>query len=232
MSEQMFRAGIVDPFNADEPLQKIYDEGIQAAQGGQMDNLEKRMRYFVLAQAAIMACLRFPHLDFAECGCFRGHSTYMLGKILQSNGFRGRLNVFDSFEGLSDFTKNDLSAFINTPNAIENTRKHFRSDVNHVAAVVKPFDFVDLFPGWIPARFSEVANRAFGFISIDVDLYQPIRDSLEFFYPRMCAGGIIYLDDYGFNDFPGARLAVDEFFAAHAPTLFLRMPFGSALAIK
>ena len=84
--------------------------------------------------------------------------------------------------------------------------------------MVKEFEFVDLFPGWIPTRFSEVADRTFGFLSIDVDLYQPIRDALEFFYPRLCGGAIIYLDDYGFNDFPGARLAVDEFFAVHTPT--------------
>jgi hypothetical protein len=222
----------IDPFNADEPLQKLYEEAIQAAQGGRADNLLKRMRFFVLAQAAVMACRRFPELDFAECGCFHGHSTFMLGKLLREYGFKGRLKVFDSFEGLSEFNERDLSPTINTTDQIEKTRQHYRADFETVSALLQPFDFIDLFPGWIPARFAEVADRTFGFVSIDVDLYQPIRDSLEFFYPRLCDGGLIYLDDYGFNAFPGARHAVDEYFAAHPPTTFLRMPFGSAFAVK
>src|SRR5688500_18091536 len=63
----------IDPFNADEPLQNLYDEAIKAAQDGRADNLLKRMRFFVLAQAAVQACQRFPRLDFVECGCFNGH---------------------------------------------------------------------------------------------------------------------------------------------------------------
>jgi hypothetical protein len=232
MSQSTLNTSKIDPFNAEEPLQKLYDEAIQAAQGGQADNLLKRMRFFVLAQAAVMACRRFPNLDFVECGCFHGHSSYMLGKLLQANGFAGRLNVFDSFEGLSEFGERDLSAFINTTEAIQKTRKHYRADFESVAALLKPFEFIDLFPGWIPARFPEIADRTFGFVSIDVDLYQPIRDSLEFCFPRLCEGGVVYLDDYGFNTFPGARQAVDEYFAAHPPTTFLRMPFGSAFAVK
>lgn len=222
----------IDPFNADEPLLKLYEEAIQKAQGGQADNLLKRMRFFILAQAAVMACRRFPDLDFVECGCFHGHSTYMLGTLLTELGFKGRLKVFDSFEGLSEFDDKDKSQFINTSEAIQKTRKHYRADFESVSALLAPFDFVDLFKGWIPERFPEIAERRFGFISIDVDLYQPIRDSLEFLYPRLCEGGLVYLDDYGFNSFPGARRAVDEYFAAHPPTTFLRMPFGSAFAVK
>lgn len=222
----------IDPFNADEPLQKLYEEAIQAAQGGQADNLLKRMRFFVLAQAAVMACRRFPELDFVECGCFHGHSTYMLGKLLTHYGFKGRLKVFDSFEGLSEFNERDISPTINTSDKIEKTRKHYAADFQTVSTLLAPFDFIDLFPGWIPNRFPEIADRTFGFISVDVDLYQPIKDSLEFLYPRLCPGGLVYLDDYGFNAFPGARQAVDEYFAENPPTTFLRMPFGSAFAVK
>ena len=222
----------IDPFDADEPLQHLYEEAIQLAQGGLDDNLLKRMRFFILAQAVVMACRRFPGLDVVECGCFHGHSTYMLGTLLLANGFRARLSVFDSFDGLSAFTERDVSATINTAEAIDRTRAHYRGSYEHVASLVAPFGFIDLYPGWIPDRFPEVADRTFSFVSIDVDLYQPILDSLAFLYPRVCDGGLIYLDDYGYNAFPGARLAVDEFFATNPPATFVRMPCGSALAIK
>ena len=35
-----------------------------------------------------------------------------------------------------------------------------------------------LMKGWIPTRFQEVADRHFAFVHIDVDLYEPTRDSL------------------------------------------------------
>jgi hypothetical protein len=36
---------------------------------------------------------------------------------------------------------------------------------------------------------------------------------LEFFYPKVAAGGIIAFDEYqSFEKYPGARKAIDEFF--------------------
>jgi hypothetical protein len=70
--------------------------------------------------------------------------------------------------------------------------------------------------GWIPDCFSEVVDRSFCFVHIDVDLYEPTLASLEFFGSRMVPGGIIVCDDYGFETCPGARRAGDEFAAARA----------------
>ena len=39
--------------------------------------------------------------------------------------------------------------------------------------------------GWIPDRFVEVKNKKFSFINIDVDIYEPTKKSLEFFFPRL-----------------------------------------------
>ena len=38
-----------------------------------------------------------------------------------------------------------------------------------------------LFKGWIPDRFDEIALKKFCLVHIDVDLYQPTLDSLNFF---------------------------------------------------
>ena len=45
-----------------------------------------------------------------------------------------------------------------------------------------------------------------------MDLYKPITDTLEFFYPKLVKGGIIICDDYNSTQFPGAKRAWDEFF--------------------
>lgn len=44
-----------------------------------------------------------------------------------------------------------------------------------------------------------------------VDLYEPTKDSIEFFYDKLNVGGIFLCDDYGFTSCPGATKAIDEF---------------------
>jgi hypothetical protein len=98
--------------------------------------------------------------------------------------------------------------------------------------VLSEFPFVSVMPGWIPARFDEVGDRAFAFVHVDVDLYQPTRDSLEFFFPRLAAGGALVVDDYNWARFPGARTAVDEFVRKQRPALFLPFQVGGCLLMK
>jgi hypothetical protein len=92
-------------------------------------------------------------------------------------------------------------------------------------------DAVECYPGWIPDRFPEVDDRCFSFVHIDVDLYQPTLDSLEFFYPRLSTGGIIVLDDYGFGTCPGATAAVDSFMRDKAEPI-VNLSAGGAFLMK
>jgi hypothetical protein len=222
-----------DPFDPAEPYQILYQEAVLTSHRAESDSLSKRMRFFMLFQAARDACRRTPDLDVAECGCLHGHSTYIIARLLQENGFRGEMHVFDSFEGLSAFTGPDEGGLYQTDEQRAAVRQYFKADREKVMARLAPFEFVRFYPGWIPDRFREVADRRIGFLSLDVDLYQPTRDSLRFFFPRLADGGMVYLDDYGFyRTWPGARKAVDEYLAGVPHRHLLRMPFGSALIIK
>jgi hypothetical protein len=93
------------------------------------------------------------------------------------------------------------------------------------------FDFVVYHRGWIPKRFESVAEQAFSFVHLDVDLYQPTLDSLLFFYDRLQPGGILLCDDYGFANCPGARRALDEFFADKVEKI-VSLPTGQAFIQK
>ncbi len=42
---------------------------------------------------------------------------------------------------------------------------------------------------------------------------EPYKECLQFFYPRMVAGGILLLDEYNDPPWPGCNKAVDEFLA-------------------
>ncbi len=66
---------------------------------------------------------------------------------------------------------------------------------------------------------------------VDVDLYRPTRDTVEFFYPRLSPGGVILFDDYGSAMCPGAARAVDEFVAG-CPEPLIESPTQQAFLIK
>ena len=51
--------------------------------------------------------------------------------------------------------------------------------------VLKKFKFVRTYKGWIPSRFFILKNNKFSFIHIDVDLYEPTYQILEFFFPKL-----------------------------------------------
>ena len=158
--------------------------------------------------------------DAAECGVYRGASSYLVCRAIAGSQ---RINhLFDSFEGLSQPGEFDGAYW--SPGALAATEEDVR-------AGLAEFDNFRLYPGWIPDRFEEVADRRFCFVHIDVDLYQPTRDSLEFFFPRLNKGGIVLMDDVGFKSCPGATRAAEEYFDNRdEPVIYL--PTGQAFAIR
>ena len=165
--------------------------------------------------------------DVAECGVRHGKSAL---HMMEATERRRTFCLFDSFEGLSDPVpgKDTLeTAFADGgPH-----RRFYNDDIDGLHARFAPFDNVRILQGWIPERFDEVADRTFCLVHIDVDLYEPTRDSLAFFYPRLAQHGIIVCDDYGSGAYPGARLALDEYFAER-PETPIELPQGQAFIVK
>jgi len=228
----VFNPDVLWAFDSANPIRASYDRSLAAAQGGRFDNDSKRLRFYVLHQLVERAVERFPNADLAECGCWWGHSAHLTASILERRRARGRLAVFDSFEGLSPFSEADSSAFHDSPERQAAARQHFAADFTTVHALLSPFSFVSLYRGWIPSRFPDVEDWSFSHVFIDVDLYQPTRDALAFFYSRLLPGGTVFVDDYGYQDFPGARRAVDEALPSLSPAFFLEFPSGGAVLVK
>lgn len=160
--------------------------------------------------------------DTAECGVYNGSTSYL---ICAANARSTQLKThfgFDSFAGLSEPKPQDGSYWAsgNLTIAEETAQQNLAE-----------FERMSLLKGWIPDRFAEVQDHTFSFLHIDVDLMDPTRDSLEFFYSRMSEGGIILCDDYGFTTCPGVTQAVDEFFA-DKPDKFLSLSGGGGFMIK
>ena len=151
----------------------------------------------------LMRLVRAVSGDSAECGVFNGAGSYIICKVTQEEGLRHRTHhLFDSFEGLSKPSEFDGNHW---------REGNLSCPMKTVTENLWEFSNIRIHKGWIPQCFSEVEHHSFCFVHIDVDLYQPTLDSIEFFYPRMNEGGLILCDDYGFTTCPGATKAIDEF---------------------
>ena len=220
--------------NKDNKLMKLYMEGLKKAEGEWSDNFSKKLRYYSLFQMAEHILKKNLQHDFVECGCWWGHSTWALSKIIQNSNQKINFHIFDSFEGgLSELHNKDKNLVRNlSEKDTEIQKKQFSSDEGFVHNILKEFDFVKIYKGWIPKRFSEIENKKFQFVHIDVDLYQPTYDSIKFFFPRLVDGGVIVCDDYNFCQFPGAKKAFDYYLEDKKVSLFYESPFGGCLLIK
>jgi Macrocin-O-methyltransferase (TylF). len=171
------------------------------------------MRFFSLIQLVQYVVSKKDVNSFVECGCWKGHSSYIIAKIIKESNRNIKFHIFDSFEGLSTSTHNDSNFFSRKNKEKKNISRHFSSSENFVKdEVLKDFNFVETYKGWIPEKFNEVKDKSFSLIHIDVDLYEPTMDSLKFFYPKIVKGGIIICDDYNITAYPGAKKAKDESF--------------------
>ncbi len=161
--------------------------------------------------------------DTAECGAYLGAGSYLICQFntLHSNNERQHF-IFDSFEGLSEPGTNDNHHW---------SKGDLSAPEEAVRKALADFPNITYLKGWIPSRFAEVENRKFSFIHIDVDLHEPTRECIAFFYPRMNPGGIILCDDYGFSSCPGATKAIDEFLE-NKPEKMISLCSGGGFMIK
>ena len=112
-------------------------------------------------------------------------------------------------------------------------RKQFSYEEELVKESLKEFNFINFYKGWIPERFNEVKDNKFIFVHVDVDLYEPTKNCIDFFFPRLINGGIMVFDDYGYIlQFPGAKLAIDERLSNLSYQHFIALPSGQAYLIK
>jgi O-methyltransferase len=203
-------------------LHRIYTHGLLLTRSRPLWG--RRLRFISMLQYAATT-LSLPG-ESAECGCARGLSAFCIAaltKIASNPQFTGTgFHVFDSFEGLSEPAPEDVDPNSINPNMVAGK---FKFSVDLVKKHLHAFPDISFYPGWIPSRFEDVADKKFRFLNLDVDLYQPTRDALMFFYPRLVPGGLIVCDDF---NWAGAKRAVEECAAALGFTYEVT-PFNQAV---
>ncbi len=170
------------------------------------------------------------HLDgaCAEVGVCTGDFAKEINRVFSEK----KLYLFDAFEG---FDRRDLQIeaeknnnYMAVEQWIEDGSMDFsNTSVEVVCQKLSHPSCVEFKKGFFPETFDVDISEQFLFVNLDTDLYQPIKDGLELFYPRMVKGGIILVHDY-YSMLLGVARAVDEFIADNSLVAF---PVGDLKSI-
>lgn len=141
----------------------------------------------------------------AECGVWRGEFAKYISRLFPDR----KIYLFDTFSGFDNRDINEQE---------EEFSKKFResdtfSDTNVEVALsnIAYRNNAIVRKGYFPETAAGLEDERFAFVSLDTDLYKPILAGLEFFYPRMNPGGVIFVDNLGHPELPGVKKAVIEF---------------------
>jgi len=139
----------------------------------------------------------------AEAGVFQGGFAREINRVFPAK----RLYLFDTFAG---FDTGDVQ--------FEREHGYSQREAGYYSAANEAQVLRDMpHPGLCVIRkgyFPETAaglDETFCFVSLDFDLYRPMLAGLEYFVPRMAAGGVILVHDYFSMEYRGVKAAVEAF---------------------
>lgn len=166
-------------------------------------------------------------INIAEVGVYRGGTSHFIASATQALGIEhARLHSFDTFEG---HPPKDVDAGLEP---LQPANSFNDTQFETVRDYLSEFDNISVHKGRIQDTASEIKDKRFHLLHLDVDIYEPTAFALKFFGERLVAGGVIVVDDYGFVSCPGAKKAVDEFTEASRNFFSLHLLTGQCVLVK
>lgn len=151
--------------------------------------------------------------DIVECGVSIGHGALLFTLFSDYIGKPRVYYGFDSFEGFPDpVAKDDVTPitgkgfWANPPETVLKVLRDGRIDDATIRQRIR------LVKGWFDATLPQYSGTI-ALLHLDCDLYESYRLALETLYDKVAPGGVVLFDEYDDPRWPGARKAIDEFFA-------------------
>ena len=163
--------------------------------------------------------------DFVECGVYAGGMSLLAALTFIKTGDTSRdLYLYDTFEGMPPPTVEDsegarIAYDMNTKDGQKWAAKSLDEVKDVICRSGYPADKIHFIKGLVEETIPNHAPDRISILRLDTDFYSSTLHELNHLYPRLSSGGGLIIDDYGYM--PGARQAVDEYFAALERPMFL-----------
>lgn len=139
----------------------------------------------------------------AEVGVFRG----TFAKLINQKFWDREFYLFDSFEG---FREEEVEKEIQLGRCDRIFKDNYTQTTEELVLEKMLYpEKCRIFKGLFPDTVTEDVNQSkFAFVSLDVDLEESTYQGIQFFYPRIVGGGILYIHDYNSSHLFGVKKAV------------------------
>jgi len=210
-------------FMADPRFVRAFARGVQA-QGG--DNYKYYWRMYVGLWCAGHA--RQLRGDFVECGVWKGFLSSAIMNYLDWNSVGKSFYLFDTFNGIDETLVTDAER---ERLHLDHYRKYYLPNWEDAKQNFAEYRDVVLVKGSIPAALRAVPIGRVAYLSLDMNNVTPELAAAEYFWPRLVAGGVILLDDYGFVSYEEQKRGFDRF-ARSKGVQVLALPTGQGMIVK
>ncbi len=164
--------------------------------------------------------------NFVECGVCDGLTIYYAMRALtELNADQSKVYLYDSWEAmraeqLLESESKNIGAFSFL--SMELTKKNLAEYATKTIFC----------KGFIPESLNKYENPdVISWLHLDLNSSVATLNSLQYFFPRLEAGGCVVFDDYGSNNYLDTKAVVDHFFQDKTGVL-LPLPTGQAIFFK
>lgn len=229
-------AHYLDPPDFDEVARSI----IRSVQPYTMTSPE---RVFALIEAVRYIVQRGIPGSIVECGVWKGGSMMAAALTLVSLSVDSiDLYLFDTYEGMTEPSAIDVSCDGERASKVfqrlstnGDGSKWCLASLEEVQQNMWSTGYskerIKFIKGKVEDTIPIHAPERIALLRLDTDWYESTRHELVHLFPRLSAGGVLIIDDYGY--WAGSRRAVDEYFAQQGVTLLLnRIDTTARIAVK
>lgn len=165
--------------------------------------------------------------DFVECGTNTGIMSLAVCDYVNFNALDKSFYLFDTYAGIP--VEMMTASEQHSGRAQENAMYPDCWDV--VRANFAPFPRARPVRGRVPDVLHTVKIEKACYLCIDMNIVEPERAALEFFWDKLSSGAPVIFDDYGWAGYHEQKTAHDAFARSRGVEI-LELPTGQGLLLK
>ena len=156
--------------------------------------------------------------DFVECGCYKGTGPRIIADVLDFASLDRRYYLYDLFEHNAAMPHHSM-------------QEHSSELYDWVKARFSDVPNAIVTQGRVPDSLAIAAPEKIAFMHLDLNNAEAEIGALEVLFDRIVPGGILILDDYGWQAYHRQLVAEKAWFKARGYEI-LEMPTGQGMVIK
>ena len=175
--------------------------------------------------------------DIVECGTWKGGLAALMLQHIITRKLNKLLFIYDTFEGMPEPGDKDHPDALRRYGELKDGEYSdwCRAGIDIVrdtlSQVTETYsDHCYLVEGKVEDTLEVFGPQSIALCRLDTDWYSSTKVEMEVLFPRVVKGGYIIVDDY--SDWPGCKMAVDEYLANTEEDYNLSIEDGSLVIHK